>query len=182
MIKILKHHKISSTIVLVLIALGVVYYFHIRPNNQITKQPPPKPTIKQLPTKANSSVSQPAGSTSSSKGTTVDNSGKSPSTIATLPSQWVQSQSGAITLQQPIANSTIASGFLLNGLASVGSIGYTLIDNQSGVISQGTISVVGGKFSATINFKSTSSTGRLDVFSTDPNGKEINEVQIPVNF
>jgi hypothetical protein len=183
MIKLFKHHKFISIVSLLIIALGAVYYFHIRPANQIVRQPVPKATIKQLPTPTNTSTtSQPAGSTSAIQGTATDNAGQSPTPITSSQNQWTQSQSGVITLQQPIASSTIASGFVLNGLASVSSVSYTLIDNQSGVISQGVIKVVGGKFSATVGFKSTSTTGRLDVFSTDPNGKEINEVQIPVNF
>jgi hypothetical protein len=59
---------------------------------------------------------------------------------------------------------------------------YTLIDNNVGVISQGTIPVVNGNFSATIDFSPTATAGRLDVFTTDANGKEINEVQLQVNF
>ena len=157
---------------------------HFQPSSRITKQPAPKATIKQLPTQSsnNTQTIQPVGSTSATQGTATDNAGKSPSAITTAPNQWVQSQSGAITLQQPIANATIATGFILNGLATVNPVSYTLIDNQSGVISQGVISVVGGKFSANVSFKSTGTTGRLDVYSSSPNGKEINQVQIPVNF
>jgi len=51
-----------------------------------------------------------------------------------------------------------------------------------GVISQGIIQVVNGKFSATVNFPSHSNSGRLDVYSTDSNGKEINEVQLNVTL
>ena len=184
MIKLLKHHKLLFVAVLVVLALGAIYYFHIQTNNQVSKQPPPKATIKQLPAQSstNGQTSQPAGSSTAIQGTATDNAGKSPSAINTSSNQWVQSQSGVITLQQPISNETVAPGFVLNGLASVNSVSYTLIDSQIGVISQGIISVVSGKFSATVGFKSTSTTGRLDVYSTDPNGKEINEVQIPVNF
>ncbi len=50
------------------------------------------------------------------------------------------------------------------------------------VISTNSINVINGKFSAVVNFKPVSQSGRLDVYSTDPNGKEINLIEIPVNF
>jgi hypothetical protein len=61
-------------------------------------------------------------------------------------------------------------------------VNYRLIDDQVGVISQGTIKVVAGNFSAAVNFKPYAKTGRLDVFTTDDNGKESNEVQVQVAF
>lgn len=68
------------------------------------------------------------------------------------------------------------------GVATVDKVQYRLIDNTAGVISQGFINVVNGNFSAAITFKPYASTGRLDVYSLDANGREVNEVQVPVNF
>ncbi len=181
MMKLLKHHKLLSTAILIVIALGAVYYFHIQLNNQITKQSIPKPTITKLPQSpsSNNQNKQPTTSTLS-QGTSTPTTTSTP--VATTQSQWVQSQSGSITLQKPIANSYLSTGFMLRGLADVSQVDYTLLDNQVGVISQGIIPVKNGSFSAIINFGTHNSSGRLDVYSTDPNGKEINEVQIPINF
>ena len=121
-------------------------------------------------------------STSANQGNATDNMGQTSTPVTTSPSQWQQSQSGLLTVQQPIANATIATGFTLSGTANTDGIHYRLIDNNIGVISLGIISLVGGKFSATVNFKSSSSAGRLDVFNTDASGKEINEVQIIVGL
>lgn len=182
MTKIIKKHKLLFGFLLLAIAAGIVIYLHSWQGYTITRQHNPKPTIKQLPVQNTPNNKQVGGSSSTNLGTSVDNSGNSPSAITTSPSQWAQSQSGLLTLQTPIANSTIATGFVINGLSSATPVNYRLIDNQTGVISQGVISVVNGKFSATVSFKSYSTSGRLDVFNTDLNGREINEVQIPVNF
>ncbi len=100
----------------------------------------------------------------------------------TSPGQWIVAASGAITVKQPLANAALQSGDTLSGSAKVSTVNFRLIDNQVGVISQGTLNVVNGNFSGNLNFTSHSSTGRLDVFSTDDQGVEINEVQISVSF
>lgn len=177
----IKSHKWLFLVVLAVVVAGGVYYSR---TGLIDKQPFPKPTIKQLPAqpKPNSSQKQPTTSASANQGTAKDNNGQSPTAITTPSNQWVQSQSGAITLQQPVSGAALASGFVLNGTASIKTCQYRLLDDKVGVISQGMISVVDGKFSATVSFKPYGSTGRLDVFSTDSGGREINEVQIPVKF
>ena len=176
-----KHHKLLLT-TLVIAIFTVGYYSFNWQNNKTNKQPAPKTTISQLSSSNTPSAQKQSGSSASTQGTSKDNSGNSPTAITTPPNQWTQSQSGLITVQQPVSGSTISSNFLLNGLASVNQINYRLIDDQAGVISQGIINIVGGKFSANVEFKSFGKTGRLDVFSTDSNGKEINEVQIPINY
>jgi hypothetical protein len=98
-------------------------------------------------------------------------------------SLWTESQSGVITVKDPLQNATIASGASLVGSATASQVQYTLIDNDVGVISQGTVNVINGTFSASINFQSTATSGRLDVYTSDPTtGKEMNLVEIPVNF
>jgi cytoskeletal protein RodZ len=97
-------------------------------------------------------------------------------------SQWITSKSGNITVEQPIADATLQSGSALSGTAKVSTVHYRLIDNSVGVISEGTLNIASGKFSGNLNFTSHSSTGQLDVFSTDANGVEINEIQIAVKF
>ena len=162
-------------ILIFLFVIGLVLY--LRNHNNVTKQPAPTSTIKQLPQQTNNSGSKSLTTSNlSNQGNSIDHYGNSPSPITTQQNQWVQSQSGYLTVKTPTLNSTISSGFILNGTDSTATnVNYRLIDNSTGVIAQGVISVVNGNFSATINFKSSGSSGRLDVFNTDSNGKEIND-------
>jgi len=119
-------------------------------------------------------------SNNSSPGTFKDTTGAAVTT--TSPNQWIVSQSGNITVKQPLTNSTLQSGAVISGSANVGQVTFRLIDNQVGVIDQGVLNVSDGNFSGALYFQSHASTGRLDIFSTEPNGEEINEIQISVNF
>lgn len=158
---------------------NVTHLFHkaavVRaPSTPITKLPTKKPT--------NSGTKIQATNPTLSQGGPTSENGQVPTNVPTNPSQWSVSASGVITVKLPSGNSTIQSGATLSGTASVSQVQYRLTDDQVGVISEGPINVVGGNFTATINFTSHGNSGRLDVFSTDTTGKEYNEVQIPVNF
>jgi hypothetical protein len=135
-------------------------------NNSSVKQKPPQKT----PSNANVHVVSGGSDTNGS------------ASASTSPSQWVVSKSGDITVKQPIANATFHSGDTLSGSAKVGVISFRLIDDDVGVISQGTLNVVNGDFSGTLNFTPQAPTGRLDVFTTNDQGVELNEVQISVRF
>lgn len=97
-------------------------------------------------------------------------------------SQPITSASGNITVDQPSPNATISNGATLSGTATVSQVQFNLIDNNVGLIARGTLNVVNGKYSGTLNFNSSATSGRLDVFSTEPNGRQINEVEIAVKF
>ena len=134
------------------------------------------------PPKSTSTVNKTSPTnTSTNKGTATDNNGVSP-VITTDSSKWLVSSSGLLTVKSPLENDKIATGANLTGIASVDQIQYRLVDDQVGVISQGFINVVDGTFSANISFVAHSTTGRLDVFSSDTYGREINEVQVPITF
>lgn len=171
----------GSIAILAAVLLGFTYFSTIK--NWFVGQHPHKsilsPVIHSLPTQSTNNIKSPTGSAGIDQGssTTVKNS-----PITTSPGQWTTSQSGEITLKEPINNALISSGAILAGAASVNYVGYTLIDNQVGVISQGTIPVNNGAYSAKINFKSYAKGGRLDVYSTAPSGKEENIIEINVNF
>lgn len=156
---------------IVLVAASYLFFINHRTAFNLTNT---KPTA--------SGDAQHTTSTSANQGSATDNKGQTTSPVTTSPNQWQQSQSGLLTVQQPAVNATLVTGFTLSGTASVDGIHYRLSDDKVGVISQGTITLVDGKFSATINFKTSAKTGRLDVFNTDSLGKELNEVQIAVNF
>lgn len=122
---------------------------------------------------ANAGLNSNAGGAKDTGGTT---------SASTDSSKWVISQSGNITVKQPIANATLKSGGVLSGSSKLEKVNFRLIDSSVGVIAQGTLTVVNGNFSGTLNFTPHSSSGRLDVFSTDDQGVELNEVQISVGF
>ncbi len=97
-------------------------------------------------------------------------------------SQWIVSQSGYITVKSPVANTKLSGGSEIIGSAKVAQVNYRLIDNNVGVLTQGTLSVLNGNFSGTLHFQPKGTGGRLDIFSTDAQGVEYNEVQINVAF
>jgi len=136
---------------------------------------------KQQPTVTKSGQSDKSISTNNSanKGTATDTGGQ---IIKTDSSQWITAASGDITVKQPAANGVIHDGSVLGGSAKVSMVQYRLIDNKLGVISEGQLNVSGGNFSGIMHFQPSASTGKLDVFSYDSDGTEINEMQIAVQF
>ncbi|HEY5152501.1 MAG TPA: hypothetical protein VII55_00855 [Candidatus Saccharimonadales bacterium] len=191
MLKVVKKSRSLKILLLVIVAAAVIlgvleatnttHFFHGKhtaytapSNSQAIKQLPPQPA-------ANNGEKKSSPSSTINQGTATDNHGVS--TVTTPSSEWTTSASGLLTVQQPAPNSTIKTGAVLSGTAKLDQVQYRLTDDKVGVVSQGTLSVVGGKFSGSINFQAYGSSGRLDVFSTDPNnGREINEVQLPVVF
>ena len=179
----LKRRKILSVVASLLvvgliICLGFVLY-----NRQQPRVTTASPVIHQLPSQQNSSGTKtPTTSNGINQGTSTNSSNPSTTPIVTNQNQWTTSASGLITIKQPLNNADVKPGFTLAGSSTVNNVQYTLIDNDVGVISQGALNVVNGDFSATINFQSHASSGRLDVYSTESNGREINEVEITVNF
>lgn len=181
--KILRHRLLSLALVVLLIFGLGAYLYHRWTAPQVSAIP--TNTIHRLPAQPmpNNGNKTPSVSTNNNNnGSAVDTHGQSVPTTAS--NKWTVSQSGLITVKQPTSGSSLKSGEAIIGSAGggIGQVEYRLLDNQIGVISQGYISVVNGNFSATISFQPHSSSGRLDVFNTDPGGREINEVQVPVNF
>jgi len=120
--------------------------------------------------------------TSTGQGTDVDNKGKVTTPPTTNSRLWTASQSGVITVKQPTAQTTFKSGDTVSGSASVPQVQYRLIDDQTGILTEGSLSVVNGNFSGTLQFQPVATTGRLDVFTVNAAGVESNEVEISVNF
>lgn len=171
------------TVIVVLWLTNVIPYFH----KAAVVRAPGKPitSLSTTSTSSNSKIAAktPAQNSSIQQGTATDENGKVlSSNVPTNPSDWSTSSSGLITVKLPEANSTFMSGNTVTGSASTGPVKYSLIDNQVGVVSQGVISVVNGNFTATINFQHQASSGRLDIYNTEANGRQINEVEIPINF
>lgn len=132
-----------------------------------------KPTTPQLPT--NSSVG-------TGQGGVVDKNGQASGSLPPA-SDWVSSSNGDITLQQPSANSTVVSGDSLSGQAKVSTVQFILSDDTVGLIAQGNLNVVNGKFAGTLQFTPHSSSGKLEVYTPNPsNGAEEDVIDVDVNF
>jgi hypothetical protein len=180
------HRKIwaFAAVVLLLVALSGTYWrlrIYKPASEVITTAGLPNQTANQ-DSSANSSpaTKTPANNSAHSVGGGTDTNGQSQA--STSPDQWITAKSGLITVQQPTVNAIVRNGDILSGTAKVGTINFRLIDNSVGVISTGSLNVVNGKFSGKLGFTPHSTTGRLDVFSTEPDGTEINEIQIAVRF
>ena len=174
--------KWIAIMVILLLVIGIVifiYYKHHKTN--VIVQTKPVANIKQIkPTQANNVVPKKiTPSNTSNQGTSTNTSS---CTNMSSSNQLIQSQSGVISVKSPALNSIIKSGFAICGTSSLNQINYRLIDNGAGVISQGLINVSGHKFSATISFPAHNDSGRLDIYSLNNDGSEINDVQIPVKF
>lgn len=118
--------------------------------------------------------------TQAQEGTVVDNKGD----ISSIPpqNQWTTSASGVLTIYTPSKNSVLSNGNSITGKTTASNISFRLIDDISGVIAQGNLPVVKGNFAGTFNFSTEGTSGRLDVFTTDSQGVESNNVEIPVRF
>lgn len=117
--------------------------------------------------------------TNPSEGTVADTGG----TVANLPpsSQWANN--GPLTVYTPVQSSVLHSGDTLSGAYSgSGRVSFRLIDSVSGVISQGALVVVNGKYSGVFNFTTNATEGRVDIFNQAADGTESNNVSITVRF
>ena len=68
---------------------------------------------------------------------------------ATVPdkSQWIVSKTGEITVYTPQNNQLLINGIEVTGASTLPTVNYRVIDDVSGMISQGQLTVVAGKFS-----------------------------------
>jgi len=169
-------------IIIILVIAAFITY------EEVHKKPATKIIVtgtKSTPATAPTQSSVPSSTTTPSttnNGGATDNNGQ---TTGTLPpsSQWSSSSNGDITLQQPTNASTIKSGDTISGIANTSTVSFILKDNQVGVIAQGNLDVVNGKFSGTLQFTSHGSTGSLEVYYSNPqSGAEEDTININVNY
>lgn len=171
-----------ALIVAALIAFGLWHHFHANTTsgnsnggtaNTAAKTSQSAKPAKKVPTSNNSASRNAGGST--------DTNGQTSAT--TDPSQWTTSSSGLVTVKQPIANSTLKSGDSLSGSAkNVSKVNWRLVDDKVGVIATGALNVVNGNFSGILHFNPQGNSGHLDVFSTNSQGVEYNEVRIDLSY
>ncbi|MEI7674498.1 MAG: hypothetical protein WCI60_02075 [bacterium] len=103
-------------------------------------------------------------------------------TTTTDKSLWTVSKTGEITVYTPTKDQILSNGATLSGASSLPVIYYRIIDNISGMITQGQLSVVNGKFSGTVNFATKATEGRLDIYGADDSGKEFSNVEVAIRF
>ncbi len=117
------------------------------------------------------------------QGGAIDNNGQSSSSALPPKSAWHVSSDGNITLQIPSSGDKLSSGDQIAGTAKVDKVQFMLIDDSVGLLAQGELKVVSGKFAGELRFGSQGHTGRLDVYYPDPStGAEKSLVEIPIKF
>lgn len=113
-------------------------------------------------------------------GTISDQQGNA--TAQTDPGSWTTSSSGEISIHSPTRNSSVKTGAEVSGTSTLSTVSYRLIDNVSGLIAQGELNVVNGRFAGRLNFNTTATEGRLDVFGTKQDGVEFSNVEVLIKF
>lgn len=179
---------IIITVFALLVTLVVLEKMHI--TNFYTKKPPSSSgedkTTSTAPTaqedftdgddrEAGNSLHEDEGN-----GTVEDQNGASSGSSNS--SSWVSSPGGEITSHSPVPNSVIKTGAIISGTSTLPRVNFRLIDNVSGVIAEGSISVVGGNFSGKLNYNTSASEGRIDLYGAKNDGTEYGNVEIPVRF
>jgi cytoskeletal protein RodZ len=114
------------------------------------------------------------------EGTATDQSGA----IQAIPpeNQWSKSNDGVISVYSPTKNQIVQNGQIVSGASTTSTVSFRLIDDVSGVIIQGSLNVVEGRFSGSLNFNTAGTNGRLDIFNSATDGTESSNIEIPVRF
>ena len=174
--KVSKKIIIVGTIVALLAVGGTLYALNAKKNDDTAKTTSTSETAQSDYT---GGAARPNDSEGVPQGGAVDTQGSGASNTP----GGISSESGVITVQQPLKDNVIASGVVVAGKASgLDNVQYRLIDDQVGVLAQGALKVKDGAFSGTLQFTPRASSGRLDIFSYDSTGKEINTIEINVRF
>lgn len=112
--------------------------------------------------------------------TITDNNGQT--TDVTPSDSWSYSKNKSLVVHSPTAQQVLKSGSLLEGSSTSNKISFRLIDNVSGVIAQGDLNVIDGKFSGKFLFSTSANEGRVDIFTINPDGTESNNISIDVRL
>lgn len=114
------------------------------------------------------------------EGVIIDKNGQ---TSALPPrNEWSTSTDGALTIYSPAQNALLRSGQSIQGTASTDRVYFRLSDNSTGVIAQGSIAVVSGKFAGTFDFTATGTEGELEIFNQAYDGRESSNVSVAVRY
>lgn len=169
-----------------IVALSLGGFFVYKNNNDVQDSTQPEEKTTSTAPSAQEDFTnggdRPVAATPEDKGTaTVSDTQGQQGTIPDK-SQWSTSTTGEITVYTPAKDKLLVNGDIVSGESTLSSVYYRVIDNVSGMISQGQLSVVNGKFSGTVSFTTTAASGRLDIYGALDSGKEFSNVEIPVRF
>lgn len=178
----------ASTLIVLLVVVGILEKFHVinlyssKPSVTQTSEPNAETTSTAASAQDNftGGTDRQPNTASSDEGTVKDNNGS----IGTVPSssEWTISSDKAITVYSPAKSALVTNGFTLSGASTHQNVEFRLIDDVSGVISQGSVKVSSGKFSGTFSFSSKGTSGRLDIYYANPDGVESSSISIPVRY
>ena len=171
--------SLLATISLLTLLVGAgVWFWHIHYGNSGAQTTSTLPSA-QNKYKGDNRHTTDVVSSSNDKGGAVDNKGDS----NTNTSGGSVSASGLVTVLSPVSNQLFGSGSVLRGrVNNLTKVQYRVVDDVEGVVAQGSLDVVNGSFSGTMQFTSKGTTGRVDVFTYDQSYDERNNVQVPVHF
>jgi len=159
-----KHKKLLVIGLIILICIAGIAFWYMAIRNKNTNQ--------------NTVSHTPVSNTASNSGI-IDNQGHT-SVPNTNPAK---SSSAAIILDSPVEGSKIVNGTIISGEATVSAVNYRIKDDARGVIGQGVLDVVNGKFSGTLSVHAYGSSGTFEVYSTNPaTGSEENNIKIQVTY
>ena len=94
----------------------------------------------------------------------------------------ISSESGAITLYTPTMNQKLNDNARVTGAAEIQQVQYRLKDTVHGVIGQGELTVNKGLFSGNLQINTDATSGSLELYSFDDQGREINNIEIEVKY
>lgn len=172
---------ILAILVLIFALIGVFAYFNN--NKTVTYQNSSNSTVKGTTSKPTPHQPSNNANTLPPSGSVTDNKGVIPQASQTPSNKWTTSSDGNIVLEYPYNGMMISKGQNISGTAKVKTVSFLLKDNSVGVIDQGAMSVVNGKFSGTLNFTPHSNGGELEVYTTNPsNGAEESVIDVNVSF
>lgn len=94
----------------------------------------------------------------------------------------ISSASGNITLFAPSEDQTVTTATKVEGSSKVTAVQYRLKDSVHGVIGTGELNAKDGYFSGIISIKTSAQKGTLEIYSLDPQGREINSIKINIRY
>ncbi len=172
-----------------LLFLGIVGFFVLN-RYWLSKNPKPQSTQEAATTSTSPSAQddysdgdeRQAQDENLDQGTATIKDNRGSISETPVQSKWTTSSTGQITLYSPNQNELLKNGDFITGESTLSVVSFRIIDDVSGVISTGQLSVIKGKFSGNISFSTSASTGRLDIYATKDDGAEFSNIEVPVRF
>ena len=163
--------------VVMLVVLGVGGFFGYRWYMDSKAQDPVSEQNQQESTQ-DDTVSVRDDQTDASTSTTPSTSPPS-----SVPIQEQQVATG-IVISSPKTDSTVTNGTKLEGTAptNYASVSYRIQSDERGMVGQGELKIVNGKFSGTIGSGGATGAGLIEVFVIDANGREQKHTKVAVRF